>query len=652
MAAATAMVLATGAQAIGFGRVPSSVALGAPLDLAVPLRLQPDESLTSACVSAEVQHGDQRWQGADLWLSLDQGPGPNDRVLRLRTRQVLNEPVIGITLTAGCAAPVTRRFTAFVDPPEFGRSTAVADLAAPTPGLAASLPLAEASASPVAQAAPVAARELSPRVAPARRVRPVAGGPRVATARPATPKPAAAVAAAPAARTTVAVVPRLPAGINRLRLEDEAPEFFPTAASASSGTRPLLPFLADMAAAADAAASASERVKLLEVSLQQIRAESLTQREQINQMRGKVADAESINRLAPWLGAALALMAALALWFGWRLRGLQKLQQAQWWAAAASGEAAASSEAGVPQGEAKPGLPAVAAAPDLPPAPRMPVLPSKTAAKPVVKAPALASEPESVDHTVVLEHDDEPAAESAPQRAVAIEELLDLEQQAEFFVVLGQEEAAIELLTGHIRNTGGSSPLPYLKLLELFRRSGDRESYERTRERFHLRFNAYAAEWDQDLREGQSLEAYPEVLTRLQTVWLNPLDAMAELESLLFRREDGEMFHLPAYRELLFLYSVVRDVFDHQDVRPDAVDVLLPLAHAAAAGEGDGGSFIVTGDRAMVVDGGFERPGATTDLDLDLGLEAPEPPAVVRVDEPGGELSFTLDPPPETPRRR
>jgi hypothetical protein len=55
------------------------------------------------------------------------------------------------------------------------------------------------------------------------------------------------------------------------------------------------------------------------------------------------------------------------------------------------------------------------------------------------------------------------------------------------------------------------------------------------------------------------------------------LDAMAELESLMFRRDGGELFELPAYREVLFLYSMARDLLDHQGGPPTAIDVLLPL---------------------------------------------------------------------------
>jgi hypothetical protein len=162
-------------------------------------------------------------------------------------------------------------------------------------------------------------------------------------------------------------------------------------------------------------------------------------------------------------------------------------------------------------------------------------------------------------------------------RDVSIEELIDLEQQAEFFVVLGQDEAAIDLLVEHLRQTGGVSPLPYLKLLEIYRRLDDRDAYERTRSRFNRRFNAYAPDWHADLKAGRSLEDYPRVMGWLQHVWPRPIDAMAELEALLFRKDGGELFDLPAYAEVLFLYALARDVLDHDTVATGSVDVLLPL---------------------------------------------------------------------------
>ena len=106
---------------------------------------------------------------------------------------------------------------------------------------------------------------------------------------------------------------------------------------------------------------------------------------------------------------------------------------------------------------------------------------------------------------------------AGPRRELSVEELIDLEQQADFFVVLGQDEAAIDLLMGHVRSSGGVSPLPYLKLLEIYRRRGEHDSYERVRERFNRRFSAYAPDWDVDLTHGRTLESYPGVVPRLRS---------------------------------------------------------------------------------------------------------------------------------------
>ena len=41
------------------------------------------------------------------------------------------------------------------------------------------------------------------------------------------------------------------------------------------------------------------------------------------------------------------------------------------------------------------------------------------------------------------------------------------------------------------------------------------------------------------------------MLSTLQDAWPRPLDAMEELEKLLLRKRSGELFELPAYRDVL-----------------------------------------------------------------------------------------------------
>ena len=163
------------------------------------------------------------------------------------------------------------------------------------------------------------------------------------------------------------------------------------------------------------------------------------------------------------------------------------------------------------------------------------------------------------------------------ERDMSVEELIDMEQQAEFFIVLGQDDAAIDLLMGHVRSGGSSSPLAFLKLLEIYRRREEREPYERVRERFNRRFNAYAPDWEAGAGSARALEEYPDVVARIQDVWPDPAAAMKLLEALLFRRDaSASTFDLPAYGELLFLYSQARDLADTGDGSGE-VDLLLPL---------------------------------------------------------------------------
>lgn len=162
--------------------------------------------------------------------------------------------------------------------------------------------------------------------------------------------------------------------------------------------------------------------------------------------------------------------------------------------------------------------------------------------------------------------------------------------------------------------------MPYLKLLEIYRRRDEREPYERLRTRFNRRFNAYAPQWDVDLQTGRALDSYPGVIPRLQQVWARPLDAMAELEALLFRKSHGDLFDLPAYREVLFLYSLARDLLDREATAVGSVDLLLPMA--------DGGEFSSTGPVPFVpaVPGGALPPVGqgrnTVALDFDLSADA------------------------------
>jgi hypothetical protein len=87
--------------------------------------------------------------------------------------------------------------------------------------------------------------------------------------------------------------------------------------------------------------------------------------------------------------------------------------------------------------------------------------------------------------------------ESTPAAvAPSMEVLIDLEQEAEFFTVIGQDEAAVALLSKHIQREGPISPLPFLKLLEIHRRRNDTAGHRAVGDAFRARFSTPPPAWD------------------------------------------------------------------------------------------------------------------------------------------------------------
>ncbi len=395
-------------------------------------------------------------------------------------------------------------------------------------------------------------------------------------------------------------------------------------------------------AAASAASASAEKIAALERTVESLRAESKASKDLAAQLRLRLVDAEKGSNWMLPLMVVAGLLAALSAWLAWRLGRAQAVRQQGWREALAPQTAPAVTPppATLPPGnEATPSRQATAPIPfvtsELRPAPppaavRVPrASPAWPPPAPAVAWPPPDSLPPTIEHEPVPPTQrTEPMpvggrGEEDSPRDVSIEELIDLEQQADFFVVLGQDEAAIELLVEHVRSTGGGSPLPYLKLLEIHHRRNDREAYERIRGRFNHRFNAYAPEWGVDLTHGRSLDDYAGVIPRLQQVWPRPLDAMAELEALLFRKSRGELFDLPAYREVLFLYSLARDLLDRAAADGGNVDLLLPLSDGTEFGATSPSPFTgLERDAFRDTMPPDDRPTAPLDFDV-TGAERP-----------------------------
>ncbi|MEO7010572.1 MAG: hypothetical protein ABI156_15590, partial [Caldimonas sp.] len=606
------------ASAMGFGKVGSPTLLGQRLDFSARVRLEGDETLENKCVSASVHAGENRLGDDQIRVSLEAGAGPAERMVRVTTLHAIDEPVVTVDVTIGCTSRISRKFVTFLDPPMLNLARAdarephvaepqriesqVAPLLAivepPRAGDRTSTSI-SASASPSVSHRRSARREHSR----ATRIAPAARSVRLAAADQALARGDRRAVV----RVHASPVERAVAGAPRLQLEAaravaRAPEIAASAALAAT----IQPSLAPTAAidpGADALRSAlaqeRERIQVLETGLARLRADSQANRQSLAALQARLQQAEAAryaNPLVYLLGGLCLLFAAIAVL---ALRRGARAGVSRWWDLTQMPVVDAAVAAPVAPLAAATELAHVETPEDAPwtyQAPRLAVGPASRAFGGETRASSIGG----LEVTTVIDHallarmaagDDsanEPlaATQSRTPHELSIEELIDLEQQVEFFIVLGQDEAAIELLSGTLHGSGAASPLPYFKLLEIYRRRGEEASYARIAEAFQQRFGAFAPTWDAALGLGRSLEDYPQAIARLQQVWTTPVAAMQALDAWLFRRQPADdTFDFGACCELLFLYGIARELSEGQgegEGQRDAdIDLLLPIEHAA-----------------------------------------------------------------------
>ncbi len=149
------------------------------------------------------------------------------------------------------------------------------------------------------------------------------------------------------------------------------------------------------------------------------------------------------------------------------------------------------------------------------------------------------------------------------QRTVKVPELLDLQQQVDFFISLGKQEQAIALLRRHLVDNVKTSALVYLDLLNLYHQTGNEADFENLRDDFNRVFKMHVAPFRSFGGVAAGTAAYAAVLLRVQAVWPTR-QVFHILEDALFRDpgNPAEVLTLEEYRELLLLHAVGREIFD------------------------------------------------------------------------------------------
>ncbi|QPF73484.1 hypothetical protein G8A07_11515 [Roseateles sp. DAIF2] len=591
------------AHAIGVGRPQTLSALGQPLSLVFPVQLASGERLGPECVRAEVLAGDSRLPPTLVQLQLEGEGETHVRAVRVQSLVQVDEPLVTVSLSLGCPVRLVRQFTAFIDPPNHAVQTAPPVAEAPrvqqySPALQAALSTADAkpnallsaraaSAPEVAALMPatVAAAEPPARPRPPRAERKKAVAPAAeasgdktssqqAAAKPAKKSAQVSETAAKPAATKTAEKPRLQMDPPEVLVEAAAPASAPSAASSAPEDE------------------SRQRLAKLEQSLKDMQAQQRGADERLAALQARLAQAESAryaNPLVYGLGLLTLALGGACLWL-WRGRQAdRRMHESAWWDDVKTARRESQlSQLDSLQAEAVVARSPAPLPPEPPAAPARPLEPEPIPepavwARPdeqTLPVPALAEPVLSVATAPVeleplsFQLADAPAAPpSAAVPAVTVETLIDLEQQVDFFQVLGQDEAAIELLRAHL---GNGASLPYLQLLEIHRRRGEQPAFEALAADYAQHFGAAAPEGD----AAAGLEDQAAVLGKLQGRWRDPAASMAMLQSLL-TGPAGMGLGLAVCRDLLLLYSVARDLSE-QEVRGSEIDLFLPLDTPAA----------------------------------------------------------------------
>ncbi|SFM44688.1 hypothetical protein [Variovorax sp. OV329] len=594
--------------ALTIGRPNGSAWIGKPLDLVIPLELDSSESGDSLCLEAEVLQGDARVDDKRVTLSMDPGPSPDMPRVRLRTTRAIEEPVVTVKFTAGCATKSTRQYVLLADLPE--APPVIASPPRLAPGAAteggdrfaspSSRPApARAAGSAASRAASAGGDDSTVAAPPPLRRRTPTAVPVAPSATEASRKPRPQPPKAAAATTAPANEPR-----SRLRIEALAPEPVPQAqtprptlapgsgaagATAAAGPgaalagAPAAP--AQSPPAADAAANVSaaavlaaateqgrrdaDRLKELEAALATLRDQSAQTQRQLLELRGSLAQAEASRYRNPVIYGLLALLALALIGLVVLWRAARNARQAAWWGTASEEEAAAAG--------ARPVLPRHGELAE----DEEDEEEEDEGSQPADLSGLRTTAAQGMRVTSLPAGVGASAFHQTQVRPVNAEELFDVQQQSDFFVSLGQHEQAIGVLREHIAANPNTSAMAYLDLLAVLHSLGRREDYAAVAREFAEGSNVDVPSFDHFTLGGRGMEHYREALQRIVDKW--PSQGTAELiEDFVFRKPGSpeESFDLPAYQELLMLYSVVRDLgeYEGQWATPTPVKVQPPTA--------------------------------------------------------------------------
>lgn len=543
---------ALSSHALNLGRARGAAWIGQSLTVTVPVQLQPGQSADALCAGADVFYADSKVEANRVQVSVDPNVQGETVTLRVQSSAIIDEPVVTLYVRAGCNNPSTRRYVLLAD-----YASDLVPVTNPEAPVAAASPARQNIAS-TPGASPENGSAATERLPAPRTIAQTA--PTEKPAETAKKKRAAVRDRASVATGSIAA-PRskLPAPRGaRLQLDplENLTERIKTL-EATTTSAPLKELEQD-----------SQRIQNLQDDVKALLTQAAKNEASLVALRERLEKAEAERIAGIWVAALLLLVAAgtaAAILF-WNRRAPAS------WHSAVRHPRAKSATAPLP-----------AELPEMDPADDWSHVPAQTQAAtrstPTKHQPRVTPEPLNLepaefqnsvyvstasevsnsdmmgfDHPRLLHTDLNPSAQ------------LDLQQQAEFFVTLGNANTAIEVLEKRIRQNPTDCPLLYLLLLQIANQHNLKTDFRQYREEFMQHFNAEVPEFALFRQEGRRLEDYPELLAHITNLWPRS-KVMDVIETCALYNPQSPMpdrFDMAAFQDLIVLHGMARSMAYHQ----------------------------------------------------------------------------------------
>ena len=568
-----------------------NVVLGSPMELNLRASLAPGEDASTLCIQADVSQADVLVTPSKVRVQLLNSNEASQATIRISSAVIVDEPVLNIVIRYGCIQKSIRKFIVFADPPNFtsfqntlagvkppevqNSSTKTQKLVRPSSNKFSAL-------STIDNAAIYKARPAS-REAKNGIERAIDGADRLASETSLGVNKPLMQSQQLGTKTPL----NLPTA--RLRIDVEENVIDLTAKLRLSSTLVTLPSQnilqrADAAALWQVLGSAPEKLQQDLMQLQTLQGEMLALKnmstksqveKKLSAAQLKTTDDPHYKNLLLYVLTALLALATLALL---KVYSSSRNISPVWWKARREKTETDDVAPVIAKNDTTLKL-----TPARNKSPTVIVAPVKTATK--VLNP---KNQEMVLSGLSARSNESVFASFASQgniRDVSVEEIFDIQQQADFFISLGQHDQAIEVLRNHIGENVQTSPLIYLDLLSLYHLKVKEIHYQKLAGEFTRLFNGVVPPFEEFDEKTQELEFYSLLLKHIESLWHtdNVIDV---IENSMFRNDKhvNETLELEAYRELLLLHSLAKDFIENEHVTSNSgflntksdVDVNIP----------------------------------------------------------------------------